>query len=48
MSDEDKPWVKGRKPFGRITIANSDAGASANTNAAITHAYRAVQESLES
>lgn len=47
MSDEDKPWVKGRKPFGRITIANSDAGASANTNAAITHAYRAVQESLE-
>ena len=47
-SDEDKPWVKGRKPFGRITIANSDAGAAANTNAAITHAYRAVQESLES
>jgi len=48
MSDEDKPWVKGRKPFGRITIANSDAGAAANTDAAITHAHRAVQESLES
>jgi spermidine dehydrogenase len=43
-SEEDKPWVKGRKPFGRITIANSDAGAAANTNSAITHAYRAVQE----
>jgi spermidine dehydrogenase len=45
-SEEDKPWVKGRKPFGRITIANSDAGAAANTNSAITHAYRAVQESI--
>ena len=45
-SEEDKPWVKGRKPFGRITIANSDAGAAANTNSAITHAQRAVQEAL--
>ena len=43
-SEEDKPWVQGRKPFGRITIANSDAGASADTNSAIAHAYRAVQE----
>jgi spermidine dehydrogenase len=43
-SEEDKPWVQGRKPFGRITIANSDAGAAANTNAAISHGYRAVQE----
>jgi spermidine dehydrogenase len=47
-SEEDKPWVKGRKPFGRITIANSDAGAAANTNSAITHAQRAVQEALSS
>ena len=47
-SEEDKPWVKGRKPFGRIAIANSDAGAAANTNSAITHAYRAVQETLAS
>ncbi len=45
-SEEDKPWVQGRKPFGRITIANSDAGAASNTNSAITHAYRAVQEAL--
>ena len=43
-SEEDKPWVQGRKPYGRITIANSDAGASADTDSAIAHAYRAVQE----
>jgi spermidine dehydrogenase len=43
-SESDKPWVKGRKPFGRIAIANSDAGAAANTNSAITHGFRAVQE----
>ena len=43
-SEEDKPWVKGRKPYGRIAIANSDAGAAANTNSAITHGFRAVQE----
>ena len=47
-SEEDKPWVKGRKPFGRITIANSDADASADTNTAIAQGYRAVQETLES
>ena len=45
-SDEDKPWVRGRRPFGRISIANSDAGASATTNSAITHGYRAVQEAM--
>jgi len=47
-TEADKPWVKGRKPFGRITIANSDAGAAANTNSAIVHSYRAVQEALQS
>jgi spermidine dehydrogenase len=45
-TEEDKPWVKGRKPFGRITIANSDAGAAADTDSAIAHGYRAVQEAL--
>ena len=45
-SDSDKPWVKGRQPFGRISIANSDAGASPDTNTAITQSYRAVQEVL--
>ena len=40
----EQPWVVGRKPFGRIAIANSDAGASAYTDAAIDQAWRAVQE----
>ena len=42
----EEPWVVGRQPFGRITIANSDAGASAYTNVAIDQAYRAVEEVL--
>jgi spermidine dehydrogenase len=40
----EQPWVRGRQPFGRITIANSDAGASAYTDTAIDQAYRAVGE----
>ncbi len=43
---DERPCVIGRKKFGRISIANSDAGASAYTNAAIDQAYRAVQEQL--
>ncbi len=43
-NDSDKPWVKGRQPFGRIHTANSDAGAGADTNTAIAQAYRAVSE----
>lgn len=46
-SEEDKPWVIGRKPVGNIHIANSDAGARADTNAAITQAYRAVSEMVD-
>lgn len=46
--EEEKPWVIGRKPFGRITIANSDAGANAYTNEAIDQAHRAVDELLRS
>jgi spermidine dehydrogenase len=42
--EDQKPWVLGRKPFGRITIANSDAGGEAYSDAAIDQAYRAVQE----
>ncbi len=42
----EEPWVVGRQPFGRITIANSDAGASAYTDVAIDQAYRAVEEVL--
>ena len=44
--EEEKPWVIGRKPFGKIAIANSDAGASANTDVAIDQAWRAVRELL--
>jgi spermidine dehydrogenase len=42
--EEEKPWVIGRKPFGKIAIANSDAGADAYTNVAIDQAYRAIDE----
>ena len=45
-SDEDKPWVIGRQRFGRIAIANSDAGHDAETQTAIDEAHRAVQELL--
>ena len=44
----EEPWVRGRQPFGRIAIANSDAGASAYTDVAIDQAYRAVNELLAS
>jgi spermidine dehydrogenase len=48
----DKFWLEGgvtpceiaRKPHGRITIANADAGAYAYTDGAIDQAWRAVQE----
>jgi spermidine dehydrogenase len=42
--ESERPCVIGRQPFGRITIANSDAAARAYTDAAIDMAYRAVQE----
>jgi spermidine dehydrogenase len=41
-----EPWVLGRQRFGRIAIANSDAGASAYTDTAIDQAFRAVSEIL--
>ena len=44
FGDEELPNVVGRKPFGRLAIANSDAGAVAYMNTAIDEAYRAVQE----
>ena len=48
----DKFWLEGgtlpcevaRKPFGRLAIANSDAGAYAYTDEAINQAWRAVEE----
>jgi spermidine dehydrogenase len=46
--DEDKryPHMRARKPFGRITIANSDSAASAMLEAAVEQAHRAVTELL--
>ncbi len=43
---EQRPHVIGRQRFGRVTIANSDAGAAAFTNQAMDEAHRAVQELL--
>jgi spermidine dehydrogenase len=41
-----QPHILGRKRFGRITIANSDSGATAYTDVAIDQAYRAINELL--
>ena len=46
VPEDQRPHVIGRKPFGRISIANSDAAATAYTDAAIDQAYRAVNEIL--
>jgi spermidine dehydrogenase len=40
----ESPCEIGRKPFGRITIANADAAAAAYTDQAMDQAYRAVHE----
>jgi spermidine dehydrogenase len=40
----EAPHEIGRKPFGRIAIANSDAGALAYVDAAIQQAWRAIGE----
>jgi spermidine dehydrogenase len=45
-ADGEEPCVVGRRQFGRITIANADAGAFAYTNSAIDQAWRAVEELL--
>jgi spermidine dehydrogenase len=42
----ERPCVIGRQPFGRITIANSDADGHAYTNIAIDQGHRAVKEAL--
>ncbi|MEH6551755.1 MAG: NAD(P)-binding protein [Pseudomonadales bacterium] len=43
-SNGQYPHEIGRQKFGRLTVANSDAAASASINAAIDEAYRAVDE----
>jgi len=44
--EEKQTWLRARRPFGRIAIANSDAGANAMTEEAISQAHRAVREIL--
>ncbi len=47
MSIEDGPHIEARKPFGLITIANSDAGADSWLDIGVMQALRAVEELLE-
>jgi spermidine dehydrogenase len=42
--EDQQPFVVGRQKFGLISIANSDAGGRAYTDAAIDQAWRAVKE----
>jgi spermidine dehydrogenase len=44
LPEDERPHVLGRRPLGRIAIANADAGARAYTDSAIDQAWRAVQE----
>ncbi len=48
LPEAERPHVLGRRVFGRIAIANADAGAAAFTNEAIDQAERAVQDCLSS
>ena len=43
-----RPYMRGRVPFGQITIANSESGGGAYTDVAIDQADRAVSELLRS
>ena len=43
-SENERPCVIGRQPFGRIKIANADADGHAYTNTAIDQGFRAVKE----
>ena len=44
VPSERAPWFAARRPFGRISIANSDAGANAMTETAIGEAHRAIMD----
>jgi spermidine dehydrogenase len=46
FAPDDRPCVVGRRRFGRISIANSDAAASTHTDSAIDEAHRASREQL--
>lgn len=47
MTLEDGPHVLARKQFGRIAIANSDAGANSWLDVGVMQGHRAVQELLD-
>src|SRR5581483_7390127 len=47
LPPDQRPNVIGRARFGRIAIANSDAGGAAYTDSAIDQAHRAVGELLD-
>ena len=47
VPESERPHVIGRAQFGRITIANSDAGGGAYTDSAIDQGYRAAGELLK-
>jgi len=47
LEGQQTPCERARKPYGRIAIANADAGAYAYTDGAIDQAYRAVQDILK-
>jgi spermidine dehydrogenase len=44
LEGTETPCEVARQPYGRLAIANADAGAYAYTDCAIDHAYRAVEE----
>jgi spermidine dehydrogenase len=46
VPEAERPHVKGRAQFGRISIANSDAGGAAYTDSAINQGHRAIDELL--
>ena len=47
LPEAEQPHVLGRARFGRIAIANSDAGGGAYTDSAIDQGYRAARELTE-
>jgi spermidine dehydrogenase len=47
LPESEQPHVVGRARFGKITIANSDAGGGAYTDSAIEQGHRAVMELLK-
>ncbi|MEQ1614077.1 MAG: NAD(P)/FAD-dependent oxidoreductase, partial [Hyphomicrobiaceae bacterium] len=46
LSGGETPCEVARRPFGRIAIANADAGAYGYADAAIDHGLRAAREAL--